>query len=194
MKKYTGFTNKTPEKFLLGTGAFFKNFIVGTDTYEDAVTAGKLIGATAGGGSFAAIPNIRNIAIDGVSENTKGLVEIDECVVTLSLNLKELSKEAIAASLTNGKIVDAHAGYKKLTASNVILETDYLTNVVWVGKLSGSDKPVIIEVSNALAKNGLTLNTAEKNEAVVNTVFTGHYEADDNEEPPFAIYYPETAA
>lgn len=65
-KVYSGFTAKTPEKLLLDAGAFFKNFEVGVDTFESAVTAGKLIGATAGGGVFEAKPDIRPIEIDGV--------------------------------------------------------------------------------------------------------------------------------
>ena len=30
----------------------FQNFVVGTDTFDTAVTANKLIGATSGGGTF----------------------------------------------------------------------------------------------------------------------------------------------
>ena len=45
MATYSGYTSETPKSLLLDAGAFFKNFYVGTDTFESAVTAGKLIGA-----------------------------------------------------------------------------------------------------------------------------------------------------
>lgn len=53
-KRMTGMTEKTVEHFVLGAGVFAKNFIPGTDTYEGAKAAGKLLGATTGGGEFKA--------------------------------------------------------------------------------------------------------------------------------------------
>ena len=43
-KRMTGMTEKTVEHFVLGAGVFAKDFIPGTDTYESAKTAGKLLG------------------------------------------------------------------------------------------------------------------------------------------------------
>ena len=58
MKKYSGFTTDTSKSLLLNAGAFFKNFVVGTDTFDGAVAGGKLLGATKGGGEFSAVPEI----------------------------------------------------------------------------------------------------------------------------------------
>ena len=52
MRKYSGFTTETAQSLLLNAGAFFKNFDPATDTFDSAVAAGKLIGATKGGGEF----------------------------------------------------------------------------------------------------------------------------------------------
>lgn len=190
-KVFSGFNNKTAEKLLLDAGAFFKNFVVGTDTFDSAVTAGKLIGATQGGGSFTATPTVRRIEIDGVKGNAKGLEVIDEWVVTLMANVKEVSPESIQMALGAATIEDGPTGYKKISANNYIELTDYLDNVVWVGKLSGSNTPVIIVVKNALSTGGLTLNMADKSEGVIATTFTGHYDATDLDSPPFDIYYPD---
>lgn len=191
-KVFSGFTSGTAEKLLLDAGAFFKNFEVGTDTFESAVAAGKLIGATAGGGNFTATPTVRRIEIDGVKGNAKGLEVIDEWVVTLMANVKEISTDVIKDALGAATVENGPSGYKKITANNYIELTDYLDNVVWVGKLSGSDTPVIIEVKNALSTGGLTLNMADKSEGLIATTFTGHYDADDLDTPPFAVYYPDS--
>lgn len=192
-KTYSGFTSGTAEKLLLDAGAFFKNFIVGTDTFDSAVAAGKLLGATQGGGSFSAIPTMRKIEIDGIKGSAKGMQVIDEWVITLTANMKEISKDVIKAALASGNIADASSGYNKITANNYVVAADYIDNITWVGKISGADTPVIIQVENALSTSGLTVNAADKAEAVVSLTFTGHYDAADLDSPPFGIYYPEEA-
>lgn len=190
MKKFTGFTSDTPKKLLLDAGAFLKNYVPGTDTYDSAKTAGKIIGATGGGGVFAAIPTFRPIQLDGVKEDTKGLVVIDQWKITLTANLKEISVDALKMALGTGVVVDGPIGYKKITASSEIVDADYIDNIAWVGRLSGSEVPVIILVKNALNTNGLTITVADKGESVISLTFTGNYEADE-EDPPFEIYYPD---
>ena len=190
-KTYSGFTNTTAEKLLLDAGAFFKNFIVGTDTFDTAVTAGKLLGATQGGGTFSAIPTIRRIEIDGVKGAAKGLEAIDEWVVNLTANMKEISENVLVTALGTASAVNGTTGYRKITANNYITLTDYITNITWVGKLSGEENPVIIVVKNALSTGGLTLATADKAEALVALTFTGHYDSTDLDSPPFEIHYPD---
>jgi len=190
-KVFSGFTATTAEKLLLDAGAFFKNFVVGTDTFDNAVTAGKLIGATSGGGTFSAVPTIRKIEIDGVKGAAVGMQVIDEWVVTLMANIKEVSAETIQLALGATEIANGTTGYKTIKANNYIEETDYLTNVVWVGKLSGSDTPVIIEVLNAISLGGLSINMADKAEGLIPTTFTGHYDATELDTPPFIIHYPD---
>lgn len=191
-KKFTGLTATTAEKLLLDAGAYFKNFVVGTDTFESAVAAGKLIGATAGGGSFSAIPTTRKIEIDGSNENTVGLDIIDDWIVNITSNLKEVSTESLAMALGAATVADGPTGYKKITPNTDIKVADYIENIAWVGRLSGSLKPVIVVVKNARAREGLTVNTADKNEALLPIKFTGHYDYDD-ENPPFEIYYPDSS-
>lgn len=187
---YSGFTATTAEKLLLDAGAFFKNFVVGTDTFESAVAAGKLLGATQGGGTFSAVPTIRRIEIDGVKGAAKGLEAIDEWVVTITANMKEISENILVTALGAGSSAAGTTGYKEITAKNYVDLTDYLTNVTWVGKLSGEALPVIIVVKNALSTGGLTLATADKAEAVLAVTFTGHYDSTDLDTPPFEIHYP----
>ena len=192
MKKIiSGFTSKTPEHLLLDSGAFFKNFDVAADTFESAVTAGKLIGATRSGGKFDAIPDIRPIEVDGVKGPAKGLEMLDAWNVTIGANVLEITTETLVMALASATVdKTTNEKYDIVKANNVIALDDYIDNITWVGTLSGSEEPVIIQVSNALNMGGLSLQTQMKNEAVAALNFTGHYTAEDLGTPPFTIYYP----
>lgn len=191
MKTYSGYTSETPKSLLLDAGAFFKNFYVGVDTFETAVAAGKLIGATQGGGNFSALPTIRKIEVDGVKGAAKGMEVIDEWVVTLTANVKEIKKTTIQAALATSSIdTSSSADYDIIAAKNEIELTDYIDNITWVGRLSGTNDPVIIQVYNALNTSGLSLAVADKAEAVLALTFSGHYVDTDLDNPPFKVYYP----
>ncbi|WP_339145450.1 MULTISPECIES: hypothetical protein [unclassified Sutcliffiella] len=194
MKMFSGFTNKTAENLLMHAGAFFKNFDVENDTFDSAVEAGKLLGASRGGGEFSAVPELRSIEVDGVRGKAKGLQVIDSWEVKLTANIMEVTTsvlaDALAASETDST---TNVDYNIVKGKNVINLTDYIDNITFVGTLSGSDKPVIIQVYNALNSNGLTLTTEDKSESVITLEFEGHFDANKLDEPPFAIYYPKAA-
>ena len=198
MQLYTGFNEKTAENLLLDAGAFFKNFDIATDTFESAKTANKLIGATQGGGSFEAIPTVRQVEVDGVRGKAKGLERIDEWVVSLKATVLETTVNTLKLALAAAKITQVDGAgetkYTKITPKDNIELDDYIENITWVGTLSGSDKPVIIQVFNALSDSGLSLTFQDKNEGKVSLSFAGHYDyTQTTQEPPFAIYYPNAA-
>jgi len=193
---FSGVTTTTSKHLQLDAGAFLKNFDPTIDTWDTA-KATKLIGATAGGGSFAAVPTIRRIEVDGVKGATKGFEALDEWQVTMTANVKEITAEAIKMALATGSSTQvkspssaAATNYNKIVASNDIADSDYMTNITWVGTLSGSNLPVIIVLKNALCTNGLTLTTADKSEGVIALTLTGHYDPTDLSVVPFEIYYP----
>lgn len=189
----TGLTSKTPQNLLLGAGAFFKNYDVKTDTPEKAEA--KLLGATQGGGSFNAVPTVRQITVDGGKTNVKELETIDDWVVTMVVNAKEITATNIALALGAVKSEDAETptGYQKITGKEDFEQSDYQDNITWIGKLKGNEKPVVIVIKNALSLNGLSLSVADKNEATVPITLTGHYSLDKLDEVPFEIYYPKVA-
>lgn len=190
---YSGFTAQTAENLLLDSGAFFANFDIASDTFESAVAAGKLIGATRGGGEFSATPEIRAIEIDGVKGKAKGLQVIDSWAVTITANVLEVTRDGLARALTASEIdTDSNLIYDIIKAKNYIELTDYITNITWIGKKSGTAEPVIIQVYNVINTSGITLTTQDKNEAVIAMTFEGHYDADQLDNPPFAIFYPKT--
>lgn len=194
-KTYSGYTAETAENLLLDAGAFFVDYDLETDTFETAVTAGKLLGATRGGGQFSAVPEIRSIEVDGVKGKAKGLQVIDSWEVKMTANVLEVTKEGLAKALTASEVDDTtNQKYDIIKAKNYIELADYITNITFVGKKSGTIEPVIIQIYNALNTTGLTLQTQDKNEAVIAMEFEGHYDDADLDKPPFAIFYPKKPA
>ena len=192
----SGVSSTTPKHLQLDAGAFLKNFDPTQDTWASA-KGSKLIGATAGGGSFAAVPTIRRIEVDGVKGATKGFEALDEWVVTMTANVKEITADVIKMALATGTATDtkspsseASNNYKKIVASNELSDADYMTNITWVGRVSGSNIPIIIVMKNALCTNGLTLTTADKSEGVIALTLTAHYDPANLDTVPFEIYYP----
>lgn len=194
MSIYSGYTADTADNMLLDAGAFFLNFEVGTDTYESARTAGKLLGATRGGGEFKAGMNIRTIEVDGVKGRAKGLERNDGWEIYLKATVLEITKETIKKALASAKETAGQSGdaYDTIEGNNEIELADYIDNVTWVGCLAGSSEPVIIQVYNALNTEGLTLSVTDKNESTVALTFYAHFDGADLETPPFKIYYPKS--
>lgn len=189
MTTYSGYTSGTADHLLLDSGAFFKNYDIATDTPETA--AEKLLGATRGGGEFNATPTLRPIEVDGVKGDAKGLKTLDTWAVNIKANVLEVTAQTIKAALVAGDIdMASNADYDIITARNNINLEDYIGNITWIGTLSGSNKPVMIQIVNALCSDGLALKTEDKKEAVVVLNFVGHYDGSDLQTPPFKIYYP----
>lgn len=191
MKTFSGFTDKTAENLVLDAGAFFKNYDIKTDTFDSAVAAGKLIGATRDGGEFSAVPEIRQINVDGVKGRAKGLEKLDSWDVYIKANVLEVNEETIKYALASAEVSESeNTDYDQIKAKNNIELSDYIENITWVGTLSGSDKPVIIQVFNALNTDGLKLTVKDKNEGVIAMTFYGHYDTSELNTPPFNILYP----
>lgn len=190
-KVINGLNEKTTQHLVFDAGAFFKNYDVETDTVETAMP--KLIGATKGGGSFKAVPTFRTIELDGMRGAVKGTKILEAWEVTIGANVAEVTPENIALSLGIAGEVETveqpGTGYKKVSGKMCISDTDYIDNITWVGTLSGSADPVIIQVFNALNTKGLELSFEDKGELVIEMEFEGHFDMKKNE-VPFAIYYP----
>ena len=195
MRKFTGFTAKTPERLMLDAGVFFKNYDL-SKTYAENKSAGNLVCATQGGGNFSAVPTVRKIKVDGLPDNTKGLAANDEWVATLALNMLESDAETAKLALGAAAVTDAAeagvTGYKKVTGKGDFTDDDYLDNITWVGCLRGSDQPVIIVLYNALSEGGLQWQMQDKTETITACTLTANYAPvdDTTDKPPFDILYP----
>lgn len=189
----TGFTANTKKNLLLGAGAIFKNFTVGTDTYETA--SAKIIGATQGGCEFSAVPSVHNVQIDGILGKASDLDVLDSWEVKLSVSFIEASQQvlklALGASTTDTTTDD---DYDIIKGNTEFTTNDYLTNVTYIGTLAGDDDPIIIQIYNAVNQGGLTIKTEDGAEGTISVTFEGRYSTSNTDSAPFAIYYPKRTA
>lgn len=183
-----GITASTKENLLLGAGAFYKNFIVGTDTPTNTTGKAKLLGATDGGGTFAAVPAVRQVTVDGAPGPIIGLETNDGYAVTMTANVKEATVKNMSLALGMVTVDTATTGQTKIVGNVDIKDADYADNITWCGSLSNGDF-VYIVLKNALSTNGLNLTFTDKNEGTIPLTITGHYDIDDLDTPPFEIYY-----
>lgn len=190
-KRMTGYTEKTMTDLQTGAGAYFKDFDVENDTFSSALAAGKLLGATQGGGTFTAKPTITPIEVDGVPSAAMGMEEVEGWEVTMQANLMEVTAANIANALGASKTSNAKNGsYKKLQGKMYIEPEDYKKNITFLGDVKGYDQPMIIQVYNALATDGININPQDKKVSLVPTTFKGHVSPTEYEVPPFAIFVP----
>lgn len=206
-KAYNGITEKTPLNLQLDAGAVFKNFTVGTDTYATAKAAGKCLGATQGGGTFTAKPTIRTIDVDGAVGRVKGLADIESWECSLSATFIETTVDTLKMALTSASDIKGTgapesgngvpAGYTKIAGNAGISDDDYTENLTWIGCISGSEDPLIIQLSNGLNEDGLSMDFAPKSEGKVKVTLYGYNNLADFEtaevKPPFAIFVPEVS-
>ena len=189
-RNYTGLTRNAPLHFQLDAGAYYKNYDL---TQEFNAQQDKLIGATAGGGSFSAVPTVRQIEVDGKKGAVEGFDALDDWAVTMTCTVKELTYDNMADALGMAKVEEVTTpagGYRKITGKGEVEADDYHDNITWIGRLSGSLKPIIIQIYKALCTSGLALSPADKSEGTVPMTMRGSYSLDDMETPPFAIFYP----
>lgn len=190
-KLRTGYTANTKKRFVLGEGAIFKNFIVGTDTYASAITAGKLLGATQGGSTFEIKRNTRNIEIDGIAGKVTDLDEIDSWDATLSTTFIETTVATIQAALGASSVNTSVSGYTKITGDLDFDSSDYFTNIAFVGSMSGSDDPIVLVINNAIGDGSLSINIKNNDEGKVPVTFEARYSIATLSAAPFEIWVPD---
>ena len=189
----TGLTKNSKKHFQLDAGAIFKNYDPATDT--PATASAKLIGATVGGATFSCVPEVRQVSVDGAKGPTKGLEVIESYTGTLTANVKEVTVDSISMALAavTAAASQAPSGYTKIVPKGELEDADYFDNVTWIGKMSGSNNPIMIVLKNAVNLNGFTLAAQDKNEANVPIVLTAHYDMDALDIVPIEIYVPDVA-
>lgn len=193
-KRMTGQTSETKAHLLLGAGILVKDYNPATDTYETARTGKKILGATSGGSTFTATKNGHYLSIDGVPENTKGNWILDNWASTLQTTVQEITAENLKMSLAAAKLdtSDSTAGkdYTVIAPKDVLDDEDYIDSLSYIGRISGSEKPVIITIFNAFNTADLSLSPKDGEEGTLALTLTAHYSPDDPDTEPFKIYYP----
>lgn len=181
MKTLTGVTTNTKKNLQLGAGVFTTEYTEG-----GTISSSAIIGATRGGGSFAAVPTIRQIEADGLPTYTKDFEVIDEWTATLNTTMIEFKKDAVLLALGGGAKATESGQVTKITASKEITAEQY-KDIFWIGNLMDGRKAVI-KLKNALSLSGFNLTITNKGEGTYAVTLTGHYDLEDLDTAPFEIW------
>ncbi len=188
-----GFTKDTAKNLQLDAGILVKD-LTSPGTFNGELTENQKLGATEGGASFTAIPEMRNIfeGIDGAKGNYKDGNVIDSWEIKLTATLKEMTAENFKLALGSATVTPAVEGGKfdSTTAKMTVETSDYLSNICWLGTLAGSDDPIIIELKNVMNINGLNFTVSDKGTGTVELELQAHFDVTKPNEVPFTIYTP----
>lgn len=162
----------TSEKILLGCGV--------------VSVGGFPLGLTRGGSEFIVEREFRTIEADCDRGPVKGRQVIDASVPKLTVNaLEPFASDEIARYYPALSVDSNNAGYDEITDTLTIVAGDY-NDVQFAGKTKDG-KDVTIQVDNAINLANIEWALEDKAEVVPALEFTGHYEEDSIDTPPYRI-------
>ena len=194
--------NETYDNLQLNAGMFLKNFdysdIDDADELKtalaNAIIAGtNILGATRGGGTFTVTREMREPDVDGKRYSFVGGRFVDSTDAQLSTTLLEATPGNFATAL--GCATATTSGKKTtITMHTQIRDTDYLSNICWVGDISDG-RLALICLYNALNTADFTFTFSDKGEGTYNVEFHAHQsEVLDYDDAPFEIVFFESGS
>jgi hypothetical protein len=159
--------------------------------YLDYGLAGqRILAPTRGGNSFTVEQDVRVIERDGSLGKEKGLRRVVKEDAMLTVKLLDISianlKMALAGSTATATKVTS-------TTTGTIATGEYFSNITLIGTdLEGKNK--VITLNNPMADGGLSIEMADKDEAVIEVKFAGHRDPTNTATPLYTIEDVETAA
>ena len=187
----SAFTKNTAKNMQLDAGLLVKGL---TDilNFNGTIADEKKLGATSGGASFSATPEMRNIfeGIDGAKGNYKDGNVIDNWEITLTATVKEMTAKNLQLAMATADIKSDDDKFDVLTPRMEVKSTDYIDNICWLGTMNGSSEPMIIELKNVLNTNGISFTAEDKGSGSVELELKAHFDLSKPNEVPFNIYFP----
>jgi len=191
MGRWHGITDESYKRLIIDSGAVYMNFV-------DQADPGTLLGATRGGSTFTIEQEIKDMQVDGAKGPVIGSRRITKINVKLVANFIEQNvtiwnkalpgSEYSASFATTEDPADAyHVEFRRHLQ---IALSDYITNVVIIGQISGTDQAVVCGVKNALADGNFEFTFADNEEAGLSVQFTAHFDPNDLDSEPWILWYP----
>ena len=159
-------TTQQIENIMLDTGVVYVDYGEATE---------RVLAPTRGGNSFVVEQDVRVIERDGALGKEKGLRRVITENAMLTVRVMDMSITNLNMILRGST---ATATKVTSTLTGTIADTEYLTNITWIGTdMEGKNK--IIALYNAMSDNGLSADFTDKDEAVVEIQFAGHRDPTD---------------
>lgn len=194
----TAVRTKTFKNLQLNAGAFLVGFDYSTIKTMSALKTAlataledetKTLGATRGGGTFTATPEVRNVEADGKRYEFKGSTVFDSWNIFMSGTLMEITPVNMQRILATADVTnDATNNMKTIRLRTDVKDDDYLDSLVWVGDTSQG--AMLIKLENALNTTGATMTITDKGEGTLPFEFHAHQSSvEDSEYAPVEIVY-----
>jgi hypothetical protein len=187
MARLSGVTTETWKRFVLDAGQVRKNYVDGTDT-------GELIGATRGGSTFTIEREIRNMGADGIPGPIKGADRVIKVNAKLVMNFIEFTSDILMMAIPGSSKTDSPSStptHDEITAALEIEIGEYLTNVVILANVNGSEQPIICGIKNALANGALEIGFSDGDESGLKVEMIAHFDPATLASEPWFIMFPQ---
>ena len=187
----SAFTKNTAKNMQLDAGLLVRG-LTEILKFNGTIADDKKLGATSGGATFSATPEIRNIfeGIDGAKGNYKDGNVIDNWEITLTATVKEMTAKNLQLAMATADINSDDEKFDVLSPRMDIKTTDYIDNICWLGTMNGSTEPMIIELKNVMNTNGISFTAEDKGSGSVELELKAHFDLSKPNEVPFNIYFP----
>lgn len=187
----SAFTKNTAKNMQLDAGLLVRGLDNILD-FNGTIADDKKLGATSGGATFSATPEIRNTleGVDGAKGVYKDAIVIDNWEITLTATIKEMTAKNLQLAMATADIDSGDDKFDVLSPRMDIKTTDYLDNICWLGTMNGSTDPMIIELKNVMNTNGISFTAEDKGSGSVELELKAHFDLSKPNEVPFKIYFP----
>ena len=185
MTRRHGIRVDTYEKFLLDSGAIYKNFV-------SVGTPGTLLGATRGGAVFKRAPIYKETPYEGIPGQVVGQKHLTGVKVSLDVNIISFDEDNLKLVIPNASVSAPSGGYVQISETEWDAAAVHsLTNIAILAQLSGTSSAVAAVLDNPICEKDLTLSFKDKSEAVSKWLFSAFYkESTGFATPPWRIYWP----
>ncbi len=182
MGRFTKIPQSTFDEIQLDAGILVKNFDPANPTVADA----DIICATTGGITVSCTPSFSDMGedVDNVPNNMKEFKHLDGWDTKMSTSCLGTSPQAIKLALGCADIDGTDT--TKIVPRMDLKQTDF-RDIWWVGdKANGGF--VAVQLKNALATSGFSLQTTKNGKGTIGLELTGHVSIEAQKEVPMVFY------
>lgn len=186
-----GLTATTPNRIIFDAGAMYKSWD----------SSPVLLGATRGGAQLDFTRTMRQIEVDGIRGQVKGLKRIIDIAVKLTVHFSEVSDQLIKELLYQVSKTSPNAGLHTFQPDFKVDTGDYASNYALVAPVAKSSTGAadatncVFELMNGLVTGGWQVTTKDKDEGQLGpVVFEAHFDPAAPTAVPFKIHWPTGAS
>lgn len=194
----SAFNKDTAKNLQLGAGIICRGITNPLKPNEEELKT-KCVGATEGGASFSATPEVNNLfdGLDDAVGKYKGGLQITSIEVKLSFTMKEMTAKNFQMAMGSADIVKASSLESPYEASSDVnadilvprldvKDEDFIDNICWYGVKKDGTK-ICIVLHNAYNEGGLTYSSESEGKGSLEVEMQAYFDLEDPTKVPYEI-------